>query len=96
MPIWGLRSVNDHRGDSDDTQAYGTNSLDRAQGSATIRGQRQAIDVDKYANTWPVTSFVANRVRDDTMPIWGLRSVNDHRGDSEDTQAYGTNSMDRA
>jgi hypothetical protein len=40
MPIWGLRSVNDHRGDSDDTQSYGTNSLDRAEGSASIRVNR--------------------------------------------------------
>ena len=58
MPIWGLRSVNDHRADSDDTQGYGTNSVDRSEASAVLRGNRQAIDVDKYANTWPVTSFV--------------------------------------
>lgn len=34
--------------------------------------------------------------KDDTMPIWGLRSVNDHRDDSENTRSYGGHSVERA
>ena len=34
--------------------------------------------------------------KDDTMPVWGLRSVNDHRDDSQNTQTFGTQSTNRA
>merc|ERR1712227_26973 len=39
---------------------------------------------------------LAQAKKDDTMPVWGLRSVNDHRDDSQNTQAFGTHATNRA
>jgi hypothetical protein len=40
MPVWGLRSTNDHRGDSEEIRSYGGHSVDAATESS---GKRNAI-----------------------------------------------------
>ena len=88
--------MQDHAVDRDTQLEFGDGATESANDDAENKAESVGYEDGDYAFVQTPEGDLFMQVSGDTTPVWGLRSVNDHKSHHEDTQAYGSSTDDAA
>jgi hypothetical protein len=97
-PVWSLRSVNDHKTDSDLQIAFGNGATKDAESKPVKKAESVGYHMGAYAfvQTEEGGIFVQEKNKEDTHEVWKLRSVGWHDDDQNMIRGFGNSQTDSA
>ena len=100
---WQLRSVKDHKTDSDIQIGFANEATAKAEADAQNKAETVGYELGDYAFVQTGYEFVETpngglylQTQEDTHPVWGLRSVNWHAGDQKRIRGFADNQTGNA